>query len=214
MSLNELAIIGGIWLSLIYAATVTPASVWVIQLTVSRSWWSGLMAALGMAMGQVPWSLAAGIVLFQFAEIWQRADLALRILSASLFIFLSIRSMRAKPISGLRLEVQGSGFGIFRMSFWRSLVMPWRFPLWLGLIISMSVHLRGPGGELALPFSLGAVAGQLAWYVHFILIAALFGNKVPDNISLHSMNKLRLLATLVLAGTGLLTLAPLAIPFS
>ncbi len=214
MSLNELAIIGGIWLSLIYAATVTPATVWVIQLTVSRSWWSGFMAALGMVLGQLPWCLLAGILLFQFADFWQDADLVLRILTAILFIFLSFRSLRAKPISGLRLELRGSAFGIFRISFWRSLIMPWRLPLWVGLIVSMSIHLRGPGAILAVPFSLGAMTGQLAWYLHFILIAALFGNKVPDNISLHSMNKLRLLAALVLGGTGLLTLAPLAFPFS
>ncbi|MEX0324096.1 MAG: hypothetical protein AB3N63_18200 [Puniceicoccaceae bacterium] len=214
MSLNELAIIGGIWLSLLYAATVTPASVWVIQLTVSRSWWNGFMAALGMVLGQFPWSCAAGILLFQFDQFWQDADMVLRILTATLFIYLSIRSQRAKQISGLRLEVEGSSFAILRMSFVRSLLMPWRLPIWMGLIVTMSIHLRGPGGLLALPFSLGAVAGQMAWYVHFILIASLFGNKVPDKITLHSMNKLRLLATLVLAGAGLMILLPLAFPFS
>ena len=99
-----------------------------------------------------------------------------------------------------------------KSSFWRSLVMPWRFPLWAVLIVSIGVHLRGPGWELVPLFTLGAVLGQMGWFAHFVLVAGLFGRRVPEEISLRSLNKLRLLATVVLGGLVLIILAPVAFP--
>jgi threonine/homoserine/homoserine lactone efflux protein len=212
MSMIEFAFIGGIWLSLLYSATVMPASVWAIQLTVSRGWTHGLFASAGLALGQVPWCLAAGLLFFQFAETWQALDLWLRAAAAGTLLWMAIRSLRAPPVTTLQLETGESRLALLRLSLWRSLVMPWRFPLWAGLVVSVGIHLRGPGWELAGIFTLGAVVGQIAWFFHFILIAGLFGKRVPEDISLRSLNKLRLLATVVLGGLALIILAPVAFP--
>ena len=211
MSLSELAILGGIWISLIYSSTVMPATVWVIQLTVSRGWLSGIAASAGLALGQLPWVLAASLLLFQYPQIWQKADPVLRALGVLFFTWLAYRNARAKPVAALKLVVTGSWWAILRSSTWRSMVMPWRFPVWAGLIITMSVHLRGPGWEAAALFTSGAFAGQMAWALHFLVIAGLFGHRVPEDITLHSMNKLRLLATIVPAGLVLVILAPVVI---
>lgn len=91
------------------------------------------------------------------------------------------------------------------------MVMPWRFFIWSGIIVAISIHLRGPGWEAAGFFTIGAAAGLVAWLLHFVILAGLFGNSVPDDITLHSMNKLRLLATIVPAGLVLVILAPVVI---
>jgi len=205
------AILGGIWLSLLYSAAVMPATVWVIQLTVSRGWSSGLAAGVGLALGQFPWCLAASVLLLQFPSFWQAADHWIRALAVVFLVWMAIRSARARPVASIRLGIEGSHWGIFQSSFLRSLAMPWRFPLWATLIISIGVHLRGPGLLAALLFSTGCVLGQLAWHLHFIIVSALFGSRVPEDISLHSMNKLRLLATLVLGGLVLIIVAPIAL---
>jgi len=211
VELIKVAILGGIWLSLLYSAAVMPATVWVIQLTVSRGWISGLAAGLGLALGQLPWCLLASVLLLQFPAFWQPADHWIRALAVVFLVWMAIRSARAKPVGTIRLAIEGSHWGIFEASFLRSLVMPWRLPLWATLIISIGVHLRGPGLVAAFFFSAGCVVGQLAWHLHFTIVAALFGNRVPEDISLHSMNKLRLLATLVLGGLVLIIVAPIAL---
>jgi hypothetical protein len=152
------------------------------------------------------------MLLFDFSGFWQEADLWLRGAAAATLVWMSIRNTRSPRIQGLILEVEGSTWALLKASFWRSLVMPWRFPLWMGIIVSISIHLRGPGWELAPLFTLGAVTGQLGWFAHFVLLAGLFGQRVPEDISLRSMNKLRLLATIVLAGLALIILAPVAFP--
>jgi hypothetical protein len=115
------------------------------------------------------------------------------------------------PVTNLRLVVQGSYWAILKSSAWRSMVMPWRFPVWAGLIITMSIHLRGPGTEAAALFTAGTFIGQIGWAFHFLVIAGLFGHRVPEDITLHSMNKLRLLASIVPAGLVLVILAPVVI---
>ena len=203
------ALIGGIWLSLLYSATVMPASIWVIQLTVSRGWVSGLLAGSGLTLGQVPSCLVASLLLFQAPHIWQSVDLWLRIGAAIFLLWMSMRSAKSAPVGSLTLHIRGSRRALFVSSFWRSLTMPWRFPLWCGIILSISIHLRGPGWEAAGFFTIGAVIGQILWQAHFILLAGLFGKRVPEDISLRSMNKLRLLATIVLGGLAVIVLAPI-----
>lgn len=208
----EIAMFGGIWLSLLYSAAVMPGSVWVIQLTVNRGWISGLLAGLGLSLGQVPWCLAASLLLFQFAEFWQYMDLCLRGAAVVFLVWMSIHSAKSSRVESLKLEIQGSKWALFKVSLWRSFVMPWRLPLWAGLIVSVSIHLRGPGWEAAGLFTAGSIIGQLSWFAHFVLISGLFGHRVPEDISLRSLNKLRLLATIVLAGLALIILAPVAFP--
>jgi threonine/homoserine/homoserine lactone efflux protein len=212
MSTSELSVLGGIWLSLLYSATVFPASVWIIQLTVSRGWLCGLACSLGLALGQVPWCLIAGLLLFQFSEFWQAGDLWLRGAAVGILVWMAIRSTRSTRVLTLHVDIDASTWTLFKSGLWRSLVMPWRLPLWMGIIVSVSIHLRGPGGELAPLFTLGAILGQMGWFIHFVLIAGLFGHRVPEDISLRSLNKLRLLATVVLGGLAFIILAPVAFP--
>ncbi len=202
---------GGIWISLLYSATVMPATVWVIQLTVSRGWLSGLAASLGLAAGQLPWALATSLLLFQNPAFWQKADPYARAIMVVFLIWFAWRSARASRIRALRLVVSGSNWALFKSSAWKSMVMPYRFFIWSAIIIAISIHLRGPGWQAAGYFTLGSSLGLLAWLVHFVVLAGLFGKSVPEDITLHSMNKLRLLATIVPAGLVLVILAPVVI---
>lgn len=212
MSGVHLAVIGGIWLSLLYSAAVMPASVWVIQLTVSRNWRTAANAAAGLSIGQFPWCLAAGLILFNFPHVWRNADLLLRFAAAAFLLWLAFRCQRAPEVETLRIDEAKGGPQLTGAAFSRSFLMPLRLPLWAAFILSVGVHLRGPGPGAALLFAFGAVLGQLMWHAHFILVAGLFGRRVPEDISLHSLNKLRLLATLVNGGLALIILAPVAFP--
>lgn len=206
------AMIGGLWLSLLYSAAVMPATVWVVQLTVTAGWRTALKAALGLSLGQLPWCLAAALVLFEVPMVAQALDTGLRVLAVVLLVWMAFRNIRAGMVHSLHLDGAVAGHSLFRTAFWRSLSMPWRLPLWICLIVSVGVHLRGPGWPAAAPFTMGALLGQMLWLGHFILVAGLFGLRVPEPICLHSLNKLRLLGSLVLGGLALIILAPLAFP--
>lgn len=209
--MTQLAIIGGIWVSLLYSATVMPATIWVIQITVSRGWASGLAALTGLACGQVPWALATSLLLFQNPKFWQHADPFIRGGMVIFLVWFAWRCSRAPRVNALRLVVEGSEWAILKTSAWKSMVMPWRFFIWAGIIVAISIHLRGPGWMAAGYFAFGAFVGMMGWLLQFVVLAGLFGKSVPEDITLHSMNKLRLLATIVPAGLVLVILAPMII---
>lgn len=209
-----MALLGGVWLSLLYCAFVVPATVWVIQLTVSRGWWCALLTGGAMAAGQVPWSLAAGAALADGEHFWRVVDPWLRLPLAGFLMWLALRMAKTGPVRALRVEVPTGTLRLMRAALHRSLLMPWRPLIWFALIFSVGVHLRGPGWDVLPGFIIGTLGGQLLWHAHFILIAALFGKRVPEAISLKSINKFRLLATVVAAGLALLILLPLTLTFS
>jgi threonine/homoserine/homoserine lactone efflux protein len=212
MGIPQLALLGGVWLSLLYSAAVMPASVWAIQLTVSRGWPVAAGAAAGLAIGQFPWALAAAIGLLTAPAFWQGADFPARLLAVAFLLWMGARCLRAGAVQTLDSGDVPAGPALFRQALWRSFSMPWRLPLWAALILSVGAHLRGPGWEAALFFAVGTVFGQGLWLGHFIVVAALFGRRVPEPVSIHSINKLRLLAVVVHAGVALVIIAPVAFP--
>jgi len=208
----SLAILGGMWISLLYAAGVMPASVWTIQVTVSRGWKEGMVTLAGLSLGVAPWCLAASLILFNFPVIWQKADLPLRVGTAAFLLWMASRCWKAPAVGQLKIHSPQAMASLFGISLWRNLVMPWRLAVWAAFIVSIGIHLRGPGSVAALFFVIGAVLGQFLWHVHFLVIAGLFGRTVPEPICLKSLNKLRLLAVTVYAGLALVILAPVAFP--
>lgn len=207
-----LAVIGGIWLSLLYSASVPPASVHVIRVTVERGAGKALLSALGMCIGQLPHATVAALLAFSFPGLSRPADPALRMVAAVFLVWMAWRTLKAEPLQRLAFREKSAGMGGFGDSFRRSLFMPHRLPFWICLLLSTGVHLRGPGPGAVPPFVLGAVLGQFAWHLHFIVVAALFGRRVPEPVSLRSLNKLRPLAGIVIGGLAFLLLAPLLFP--
>lgn len=207
-----LAWIGGIWMSLLYSACVPPASMHVIRTTVARGNGQALLSALGMTAGQLPHAALAAVLAFSFPDLSRPADPALRLVAAVFLAWMALKTLKAAPLRQLAFQDGSRGKSIWADSFRRSLFMPHRLPLWICLLLSTGVHLRGPGLEAVPPFVVGAVVGQLGWHLHFIVVAALFGGRVPEPISLRSLNKLRSLAGIVIGGLALLLLAPLLFP--
>lgn len=210
--MTPIALAGGVWMGLIYSAAVPPATYWIVQVAQARGYRTGRTAALAIALGQLPWCLVAALLLFQFPALWQSMDPVLRTGAAGFVLWTGWRSLRAPALKTLACEIPQIQRELFRRSFQRSLLMPWRLPLWAALIISVSIHWRGPGIIPALGFTLGACVGQLLWMLLFLVLTALFGHRVPEAVTIRSLNKLRLLALTVYLGLALIILAPLAFP--
>lgn len=194
-------------------ATTMPASVWTVRSTYSFGIRSGLAAALGLAAANFLWSGAAAALLFYRADINYLIDPPLRIIAVILMVHMAWEVKRSRSLESLHLHSNRPKH-MFRSTWLKAITMPWRFPLWLSIIMATGIHLRAPGLGAAFAFALAAFCGSLAWHVYFALLTQLFGRRVPESVSLKSLNKLRFLSFTVLLGLAILILAPLPLRLS
>ena len=186
---------GGV-LGLILSVTMVPGAVWCVQMTLHRGWVCGVTAGAGIALAQMIWATVAALMVFSLAGFSNAFDWVFRVVAASILLYMCATVYGAPPIQTLRYEgpVRGA-MGVFRKTFGIALTMPMRLPGYVAIIIAVSLHLRRHDLGNAALLGMGAGLGSMAWWLYFSALAALFGHRVPEPITLRSMNKLRILST-------------------
>ena len=202
----------GIILGVVFAPTMMAGAVWSVRTTLQAGWRGGLAATTAMSAAQVIWSSVAGVLLFAAGHLADYTDTPLRFLAAAVLAFMALAVKRSRPLTQLtNPHPVGSPWAILRRTFSLALLMPMRFAGYAALIVAVSLHLRDYGWANGIGLGIGIGLGSFAWWIFFTILAALFGKSVPEEISLKSLNKLRVLAVAVLLGLATLTLLPLLI---
>ncbi len=201
----------GVILGVIYSATMIAGVVWCVQITIRRGLRAGAGAGLGISAAQTVWAaLAAGTVCRLFSRYADRLDWFYRLAAAGMLLYLASGVLRARKIRTLHYGGPLRGFApVGKTSFGIALAMPMRFAGYLALFVAVNFHLRQHPLTGLLWFSAGIGLGSFLWWFNFSLLAWLFGNQVPEDVSLHSLNKLRVLAAVVLGALFLICLAPM-----
>jgi hypothetical protein len=85
-----------------------------------------------------------------------------------------------------------SGRVLFGNAFNRALAMPMRLPTAMAVLLATGVYINHPPTwEAVFPVSLGAVIGVVWWWGQFSFLSAFFAKRVPQRITLRSLNKIR-----------------------
>lgn len=204
-------LLAGAVLGVVFSVPVVAGAVWCVQVTLAGGFSRGLAASLAIASAQGGWAALAALFLFLKAPTLRPFDWVLRLLAASVLIWMIFSVLQGGRVQSLRLSGDpGRPFSLFLRTFRQAVTMPMRLPGFLALLVAVSLHLAPHGWLNALLLGLGVLGGSAAWWVYFALLAALFGRRVPDAISIRSINKLRILAVAVLGGLALIAVAPLA----
>ena len=209
-----IVLLKGFVLGFIFAVTMVPGTVWCVQVTRHYGLAGGIKAVAGIVAGQAIWILAAILIMLVLWMLPLQGKLALvfRPLAAVVFLYMSFTHFRAKKAETLTCPpLAGGGKRLFRGTLAVSLGMPMRFFGYLAFCVAAGFNTHSPGSKTALMVVLGAVIGTSLWWVYMVGLAAIFGNKVPERISLRSINKLNPLSGIVLLLVCAMTLAPLLV---
>ena len=201
----------GIILGLVFSTTIVSGVVWCVQITMSRGFRTGLCAGAGIALAQSLWSALAAVIVFWLHQFSDSMDWLFRLFSAGVLVFMSATVFSAGKIKTLHYDGQLKGFGkVFRSTLGIAFAMPMRLPGFLALLIAMNFHVRDIQFGNALFIGAGVGLGSFAWWAYYVLLAALFGKRVPEPITVKSMNKLKVLAGSALLALMFICLAPMA----
>ncbi len=195
---SPLFFMAGLALGLVFNAATFSASVWVVQASLEEGVRSAWRVVLGISLAQAFWALLANFPLPGLYQLGDRLDWPLRAVAAGAFLQLAFGAVRSPALARLRLapeEIPAAGW--FAHAFQRALGMPLRLPGYLSLFLLAGLHRSAPGLPGMLLLAVGVGTGAAAWFAHLAFLAVAFGGKVPDGMTLNSLNKLRRLAVII-----------------
>ena len=202
---SPLFFLAGLALGLVFASATFSSSVWVVQATMAGGWTAAWRVVCGVSLAQGAWALMASFPLPGLRLLGERFDWPFRAVAAGAFLQLAFAVAGSPALAVLRLtDAERPGGGWFPHAFQRALSMPLRLPGYLSLYLLAGLHLNAPDVVGMLLLGAGVAAGAAAWMGHLAFLALFFGPRVPDPVTLISLNKLRRLAVVVFLGLALI----------
>ena len=205
----------GFVLGFVFSVTMVSGAVWCVQITMHRGWVDGTAAGLGISLAQIVWSVFAAFFVWWLARFSEEYDWLYRICAAFVLGYMSMTVFQSPRFNTIQYDGPLRGFfSVLWTTFSLALAMPMRLAGYTSLLIAVSLHLRERPFEFAILLALGIGLGSMAWWFYFTLLAALFGKRVPEQISVQSMNKLRFLGGSIFLVLVIICIAPLAPGFN
>jgi threonine/homoserine/homoserine lactone efflux protein len=206
----SLIIFKGIVLGFVYAVIMVSGTVWTSQVTLKLGLWGGLRVVAAIISAQILLSFLALLAIFGLLMLPFSTETPLRLISTAAFFYMAYKMLRAPQVKSLELpDALLKKAHLFRATLVLSLTMPMR----LGGYLAFGVASGMLSHELSifvLPWGAVSVGvGATVWFVYIAVLAAVFAHKVPENVTLRSINKLNQLAAIVYLMVGAITLIPL-----
>lgn len=205
----EILAFKGLVLGFIYSVAMVSGTVWCAQVTIKRGFVAGMMVCLGIALAQALLCGMALLALYGLLLMPLELDFALRLLATVVFVYMAFKMFTAPKAKTLKSdEADSYQSRLFYITFVLSITMPMRLGGYLSFSIAAGLPFHGFSGLAAPWIALAAGLGSLIWFGYITCLAALFGRKVPEHITLRSINKLNFLSGVVFALVAFITLLP------
>jgi len=200
----------GLVLGFIFSVALVSGTVWCAQVSLRQGLLGGLQVALALALAQLVHCGLALVALYGLLLMPINMIPWLRGLAILVFLYFAIkmfRAPRATTLEGHSTEILRGR--LFSATFVLAVTMPMRLGGYLALAIAAGL----PGHGLT-QISVPVVAslaglGSFAWFAYIVTLAVIFGHRVPEPITLRSINKLNFLSGAIFILTALITFLPL-----
>lgn len=203
-------LLAGAVLGCVMAVPLVGATVWVVQVTIGRGFRSGVGAAIALAGAQ--WVPAGGgaFVVLGLARVPDVVHPFARFAAAAMLLLLARSVLMGPGVDQLRYDGPWLTARTIMQETWRrAWRLRWRMAAYAAQFTAVSLHWRPHGFVTAPLLAFGVVAGAFAWWIFFVILAWLFGTRVSEPVCLRSLNKLRFLGSLTLAGLALISVVAL-----
>lgn len=212
MQLPDPVYLKGVAVGILMAAAWPAGTVWVVRSSL-RGKAAGLAAVLGLALAQGLWTVPAFALAGALPwERWPWAEGVARGLASVLLLGLALGVQRSRRLQALLDEAppQGASFGATLGHTWLiASTAPWRVSAHAAMALALGLSYGFPSYLQLAGSGAVVILSGAAWHLLFAGLAWFFGREVPAGVCVYSLNKLRPLAFMILAGLGLIALLPL-----
>jgi len=199
----------GITAGFILSLTLFPGTVWLAKVGMHGSLRQVCAVGWGFAFSQWLWLMFAIPGLMMMSRHLEFVRAGIHAFAAFVLVYMAWKMFRSSRVATLAIPEPLPPTGrLMRNAFTRALAMPMRLPAAMAILLATGVFVNHkPSWDVLPPILLGATIGIVWWWGQFTFLSALFAKKVPEWITLKSLNKIRPFCAvlyLFLAGISLL----------
>lgn len=183
----------GITAGFILSLTLFPGSVWLAKVGVSGRASQVIAVGLGFWLSQLVWLCVAVPGLMMMSRHLTYIGAGMHIFASFVLAYMGFKFLRTRKADNLGdAGPLPSAPTLFRNALNRSLAMPLRLPAAMAILLSTGVYLNNDANWQAVPLVLlGALIGVSWWWGQFTFLSVFFAKRVPERITLKSLNKIR-----------------------
>lgn len=192
----------GIAAGFILSLTLFPGTVWLAKVGVSGRASQVIAVGLGFWLSQLIWLFVAVPGLMMMSKHLSYVGEAMHAFAAFVLAYMGVKFFRTRKADDLNHGAElPQAYTLFRNALNRSLAMPLRLPAAMAILLSTGVYLNHPPTWPAVPVVLlGALVGVSWWWGQFTFLSLFFAKRVPEQITLKSLNKIRPFSALICFG--------------
>lgn len=183
----------GITAGFILSLTLFPGTVWLAKVGVCGRASQVIAVGLGFWLSQLIWLLVAVPGLMMMSRHLAFVGEAMHAFASFVLAYMGVKFLRTRKADNLHHDSQlPSAPTLFRNALNRSLAMPLRLPAAMAILLSTAVYLNNQAVWSVVPFvMIGALLGVSWWWGQFTFLSVFFAKRVPERITLKSLNKIR-----------------------
>ncbi len=183
----------GITAGFILSLTLFPGTVWLVKVAVAGRASQVIAVALGFWLSQLIWLLVAIPGLMMMCRQLTFVREVMHVFAAFVLGYMGVKFLRTRRADSLsHAGPLPPARTLFRNAFNRSLAMPLRLPAAMTILLATGVYANHTPSWQVVPLVLvGALVGVSWWWGQMTFLAVFFAKRVPESITLKSLNKLR-----------------------
>lgn len=183
----------GITAGFIFSLALFPGTVWLVKIGVFGTAKQVLAAALGFALSQLFWLLVCIPGLLMMTNHLTSLHPGMHLFATFVLFYMAFKTICSRRVKTLDNAGELPSLKtLFRDTFNRALAMPMRLPTAMAILLATGVFVNNPPvWEVVPTVMLGGLAGISWWWGQVFLLTVLFVRRVPEHITMKSLNKIR-----------------------
>lgn len=183
----------GITAGFILSLILYPGTVWLAKVGVSGR--AGQVLAVGAAfwLSSLFWMFIAAPGLMIMVANLSFIRFGMHLFAAMVLVYIGVKYFRTRRV--VRIDDATDlppAKELFKNALVQSIAMPMRLPAAMSILLATGVFINHPPvAETLPPVLLGIVLGLTWWWGQFTVLALFFAKRVPQGVTVRSLNKIR-----------------------
>ncbi len=198
----------GITTGFILSLALFPGTVWLVKVGVVGNSSQVFVVAFGFALSQLFWLLVSVSGLLMMTRHLALLRPMMHLFATFVLFYMAFKMIRSRRVEALDDTGKLPSLRLlFRNAFNRALAMPMRLPTAMAILLATGAYVNNPPDwNSAQSVALGGVVGISWWWGQFFLLAALFARRVPQRVTIKSINKIRPFCMILFMLLGVISL--------